>query len=234
MSWFCIMSFILPCTLSWSPQVLQLPPRRDSFCHRQQHQTLSFKQQQLPKVHNRRCYHATTFMATMKTTSSLGATTKVQFEDTTTEVTNPSISTPSSSLSSFYSSLIEKNVMQSTWLMGLLLFISCLYNPIKVGAYEDSDYASDTVTAAIESLRNAGSDPKLTFQSYENIAAIITEGRGVGGSINYRKLETSLWHVSYVTSKTHLLTFINYKMVPSINSDIFHSHDFPYSRGCAT
>lgn len=54
-------------------------------------------------------------------------------------------------------------------------------------AYEDSDYASETVTAVVSSLRDAGSNPSEVFKAYENIAAIITEGRGVGGSINYRK-----------------------------------------------
>jgi hypothetical protein len=54
-------------------------------------------------------------------------------------------------------------------------------------AYEDSDYASETVTAVVDSLRNAGSNAEETFKVYENIAAIITEGKGVGGSINYRK-----------------------------------------------
>jgi hypothetical protein len=54
-------------------------------------------------------------------------------------------------------------------------------------AYEDSDYASETVTAVVDSLRKAGSNAEETFKVYENIAAIITEGKGVGGSINYRK-----------------------------------------------
>ncbi len=59
-------------------------------------------------------------------------------------------------------------------------------------AYEDSDYASETVTAVVDSLRKAGSNAEETFKVYENIAAIITEGKGVGGSINYRKYPTRL------------------------------------------
>lgn len=55
-------------------------------------------------------------------------------------------------------------------------------------AFEDSDYASETVTASVDSLKKAGSDAAETFKAFENIAAIITEGKGVGGSINYRKL----------------------------------------------
>jgi hypothetical protein len=54
-------------------------------------------------------------------------------------------------------------------------------------AFEDSDYASETVTSAVDALRNAGSDAATTFKVFEDIAAIITEGKGVGGSINYRK-----------------------------------------------
>ena len=56
------------------------------------------------------------------------------------------------------------------------------------GAYESSDYASETVTAVVDSLKNAGSSSSETFKAFEDIAAIITEGKGVGGSINYSEL----------------------------------------------
>lgn len=56
-----------------------------------------------------------------------------------------------------------------------------------VNAYEDSDYASDTVKQTVKALQDAGTNSDEVFKTYENIAAIITEGKGVGGSINYRK-----------------------------------------------
>jgi hypothetical protein len=52
-------------------------------------------------------------------------------------------------------------------------------------AYESSDYASETVTQVISELKNAQGKTADTFKAYEDVAAIITEGKGVGGAINY-------------------------------------------------
>ena len=54
-------------------------------------------------------------------------------------------------------------------------------------AYDPSDYASETVTAAVSSLKEAEGDAKKSFQAFEEIAAIIAEGKGIGGSVNYSK-----------------------------------------------
>ena len=54
-------------------------------------------------------------------------------------------------------------------------------------AYETTDYASDTVKQVIESLKRTAGNTDDTFHCFEDIAAIITEGKGVGGAINYRK-----------------------------------------------
>ena len=54
-------------------------------------------------------------------------------------------------------------------------------------AYIPSDYASETVQAAIKDLKSSSGNAKQTFDVYEGIAAIITEGKGVGGQINYSK-----------------------------------------------
>lgn len=50
------------------------------------------------------------------------------------------------------------------------------------------------MTEAVKSLKDAAGDSKTTFKVYDGIAAIITEGKGVGGSINYRKY-SMLYHV---------------------------------------
>ena len=55
-------------------------------------------------------------------------------------------------------------------------------------AYIPSDYASETVTTVIQDLKSASGKNEATFNVYENIAGIITEGKGVGGMINYSKL----------------------------------------------
>ena len=56
-------------------------------------------------------------------------------------------------------------------------------------AYIPSDYASETVTTVIQDLKKASGNGDETFKVYENIAGIITEGKGVGGMVNFSKLE---------------------------------------------
>jgi hypothetical protein len=58
--------------------------------------------------------------------------------------------------------------------------------------YVPSDYASDTVQAAVQELMTASGNIEQTFKAYENIAGIITEGKGVGGMVNYSKSSTLL------------------------------------------
>jgi hypothetical protein len=77
---------------------------------------------------------------------------------------------------------LNHNPFLATALVGLVLA-----SPLPAQAYDPSDYASETVTEAVQSLKDAAGDSETTFKVYEGIAAIITEGKGVGGSINYRK-----------------------------------------------
>ncbi len=63
--------------------------------------------------------------------------------------------------------------------------------PTPANAYIPSDYASETVQTAIKDLKSASGNAKQTFDVYEGIAAIITEGKGVGGQINYSKLKAN-------------------------------------------
>ena len=53
-------------------------------------------------------------------------------------------------------------------------------------AFAYDDYASDTVQKAIQTLQNAYGNVDKTFDAYENIAEIIAEGKGVGGSVDYK------------------------------------------------
>lgn len=76
-------------------------------------------------------------------------------------------------------------------LCGLLLT-----SPAPAVAYDASDYASDTVTAAVQSLKDARGNPELTVKAYENIAEIITEGKGVGGDINYKGIQLERGYVA--------------------------------------
>lgn len=88
----------------------------------------------------------------------------------------------------------EKSVA-SSWntnkSLGIVLLLSCciVFNsPLfsePVFAFED--YASDTVTAAVKNLNDAVGDKDKSFLALKNVAEIITDGKGVGGSLSYSK-----------------------------------------------
>ena len=60
-----------------------------------------------------------------------------------------------------------------------------------VNAYEESDYASETVTNVVASLKSNAGDVDGTFATLEEVAKIITEGKGVGGSLSYGQYLTA-------------------------------------------
>jgi hypothetical protein len=76
--------------------------------------------------------------------------------------------------------MIASSVLAASLALGAI-------NPLPAQAYVSSDYASETVTAALQTLKQASGNIDETFKAYESIAAIITEGKGVGGMINYRE-----------------------------------------------
>jgi hypothetical protein len=63
-------------------------------------------------------------------------------------------------------------------------------------AYDASDYASETVQAALKSIQDASGKAEETVKAFENVAAIITEGKGVGGEINYKGVQLDRGYVS--------------------------------------
>lgn len=86
------------------------------------------------------------------------------------------------------------SILQPTrsFLLSLALVTTLtLSTPLATGttaayAYDNNDYASDTVQTAIQTLRDAAGNADRTFDAYENIAEIIVEGKGVGGSVDYK------------------------------------------------
>ncbi len=52
-------------------------------------------------------------------------------------------------------------------------------------AYVPTDYASETVQETVQALKDSSGNIEETFKVYESIAGIITEGKGVGGMVNY-------------------------------------------------
>lgn len=52
--------------------------------------------------------------------------------------------------------------------------------------YDESDkYASETVTNVVSKLQSSAGDVDATFNTLEEVAKIITEGKGVGGTLTY-------------------------------------------------
>lgn len=58
-------------------------------------------------------------------------------------------------------------------------------------AYEESDYASETVTNAVAQLKSTTGDVDRTFSTLEEVGKIITEGKGVGGTLTYNGVRLS-------------------------------------------
>lgn len=86
---------------------------------------------------------------------------------------------------------VAKPVVSTTLALSLLLspLIVTTTAPTTAVAYDPSDYASETVTAAVKALKDASGNPTDTLNAYQNIAEIITEGKGVGGSVNFKGVE---------------------------------------------
>ena len=60
--------------------------------------------------------------------------------------------------------------------------------PAPAIAYVDSDLASETVTGVVARLRSDAGDVDRTYKILEEISKIITEGKGVGGTLTYGEL----------------------------------------------
>eukprot|EP00568_Trieres_chinensis_P006173 CAMPEP_0183307690 /NCGR_PEP_ID=MMETSP0160_2-20130417/18729_1 /TAXON_ID=2839 ORGANISM="Odontella Sinensis, Strain Grunow 1884" /NCGR_SAMPLE_ID=MMETSP0160_2 /ASSEMBLY_ACC=CAM_ASM_000250 /LENGTH=283 /DNA_ID=CAMNT_0025471331 /DNA_START=53 /DNA_END=904 /DNA_ORIENTATION=+ len=78
----------------------------------------------------------------------------------------------------------------------VLLGVSLTMSPLSAPAYESADYASETVTDAVQNLNNAAGNVEQSFSAYEDIAAIITEGKGVGGSLSYTGVKLERGYVA--------------------------------------
>lgn len=68
-------------------------------------------------------------------------------------------------------------------------------HPLPSEAYIPTDYASETVTAAVQSLKEAPNVDSLV-KAYENVAEIITEGKGIGGQINFQGVQLERGYIA--------------------------------------
>ena len=85
--------------------------------------------------------------------------------------------------------LLQKHTFQQKTLASVALVMALvLTSPVNNNpafAY-NNDYASDTVQKAVQSLQDAAGNADKTFDAFENIAEIIAEGKGVGGTVDYK------------------------------------------------
>ena len=70
------------------------------------------------------------------------------------------------------------------------------WTPLPSQAAIVDDMAGDTVDTVLRSLKSASGNTQQTVQVYEEIAAIITEGKGVGGNINYKGVQLDRGYVA--------------------------------------
>jgi hypothetical protein len=63
-------------------------------------------------------------------------------------------------------------------------------------AYDPTDYASETVQSTIRALKDTAGNAEATYKVYEEMNSIITEGKGVGGSINYKGVQLDRGYVA--------------------------------------
>lgn len=96
---------------------------------------------------------------------------------------------PSSSLNIF------STLSATTLCSGLIWLATSTIAPPPALAANDA-YASSTVKTAVTQLRDAQGNADATVKAYENIAEIITEGKGVGGAINYQGIQLDRGYIA--------------------------------------
>ena len=69
-----------------------------------------------------------------------------------------------------------------------LLFASPSFQQTAL-AYDPTDYASETVQSTIKALKDSAGNSEETYKVFEEMNSIITEGKGVGGAINYKGIQ---------------------------------------------
>ena len=67
----------------------------------------------------------------------------------------------------------------------------------EIGYDVSNNNAEDTVELVIQSLKDATGDATMSFKVFETINDIITEGKGVGGSLSYSKYQYQYQYGNY-------------------------------------
>jgi len=92
-----------------------------------------------------------------------------------------------------------KNALASTLLVTSLMMNTISFNGNAANAETVAtsfDNDVDAVEQVIVQLKSAGNNPEKIFGAYENIAEIISEGKGIGGIVNYKGVQLERGYVA--------------------------------------
>jgi hypothetical protein len=92
-----------------------------------------------------------------------------------------------------------KNGIASATLASIIALSTFTYNPgISQAALDSvySDDSTDTVNNVVRQLKESTGDIDASFKAFENINDIITEGKGVGGSLSYKGVQLERGYVA--------------------------------------
>jgi hypothetical protein len=90
--------------------------------------------------------------------------------------------------------LLKRTEIRKEKSLGMIVLIMfctmALIWPIHVSpVMATDDAASATIAAAIQNLMEAAGDKDKSFEALKNVADIITDGKGIGGSLSYSKFK---------------------------------------------
>lgn len=92
-----------------------------------------------------------------------------------------------------------KNGVASATLASIIALSTFTYSPgISQAALDSvySDDSTDTVNNVVRQLKESTGDIDASFKAFENINDIITEGKGVGGSLSYKGVQLERGYVA--------------------------------------
>lgn len=93
--------------------------------------------------------------------------------------------------------LFQKDAASAT--LAALVMLSTMFNnpTISQASYESyPDESTDTIKSVLQQLKDSTGDVAASFKAFENINDIITEGKGVGGSLSYKGVQLERGYVS--------------------------------------
>lgn len=128
-------------------------------------------------------------------TSAVRSTARLLTDTTTLKISNNRFISP-------LPKLVQKGM--STLALAAAITVSSSTTNVPI-AHADYDNAEDTVETVLQNLKDSTGDSSKTFKVFESISEIITEGKGVGGSLSYSKCYTIMKNTKLLVTKETIL-----------------------------